>query len=167
MRWTVLVLVACASPRWERDRVRVDIRGGGPPGATEATGRAVETWAAALSEYGVALVVASPGEIVVEWVETATARWSHSFGTTVINWDPVAGGASAAHVSLRMDAPWSDVCVGVALDIEAAVAHEMGHALGLGHVDVAGATMQNAFEWCDVEKRDLSRADLVALAEIY
>jgi predicted Zn-dependent protease len=164
----VLVVAACAEPTWAPGVVRVEVRGIHAP-SEEATARAVATYAAALARYDVTLVVGAPGDIVVEWTPHAGAAYPGAVGFTRTEWDPISGHISSAHVQLRMDLPWTcdDACVSGHWDVEAAVAHELGHAIGLHHTGVAAATLYPEIPDCDVDKRDLHEDDLAALAALY
>ena len=51
--------------------------------------------------------------------------------------------------------------------IEDIAAHEFGHALGLGHSDVAGATMYPSVSSCNTGPRTLSADDIAGVLFIY
>ena len=51
--------------------------------------------------------------------------------------------------------------------VEDIAAHEFGHALGLGHSDVAGATMYPSVSSCDQSPRTLSADDIAGVLFIY
>ena len=56
---------------------------------------------------------------------------------------------------------------GRATDIASVSAHEVGHALGLGHSDVPGSTMWPSTGPGDISVRSLGRDDLEGACEIY
>lgn len=68
-----------------------------------------------------------------------------------------------------LDHPWSvsDVPPEGAVDLENTMTHELGHLLGLAHVETAEATMYARSGPGDVEKRDLASDDLRAICEVY
>jgi hypothetical protein len=45
--------------------------------------------------------------------------------------------------------------------------HEFGHALGLGHSDVATATMYPVISWCGMDMRSLDADDLAGIEKLY
>jgi hypothetical protein len=51
--------------------------------------------------------------------------------------------------------------------IEDVATHEFGHALGLGHSDVAGATMYPSISTCSQQSRSLDPDDIAAVRSIY
>ena len=53
------------------------------------------------------------------------------------------------------------------VDLQNALTHEFGHALGLGHLDDADATMYGTALTGEVSKRDLSEADEDAILGLY
>jgi Matrixin len=64
---------------------------------------------------------------------------------------------------------WNGVtgpCTGM-MDIEAIAAHELGHALGLGHSTVPGATMAPSTSTCNLAQRSLEEDDIEAVHSLY
>ena len=51
--------------------------------------------------------------------------------------------------------------------LEDATAHEFGHALGLGHSDLTGATMYPIMSWCSSSVRSLDPDDLAGIERLY
>lgn len=51
--------------------------------------------------------------------------------------------------------------------IEDVATHEFGHALGLGHSDVTGATMYPSISYCSQESRTLAADDIAAVLSLY
>lgn len=51
--------------------------------------------------------------------------------------------------------------------IEDIAAHEFGHALGLGHSDVAGATMYPTVSYCNTSPRSLHADDIAGVQSLY
>ena len=51
--------------------------------------------------------------------------------------------------------------------IEDVATHEFGHALGLGHSDVPGATMYPSISYCSQESRTLAGDDIAAVLSLY
>ncbi|HEY0370785.1 MAG TPA: matrixin family metalloprotease [Thermoanaerobaculia bacterium] len=52
-------------------------------------------------------------------------------------------------------------------DIDGIMAHEVGHVIGLGHSNVAGATMYPSVSACNTGNRSLSSDDLAARDDLY
>lgn len=53
------------------------------------------------------------------------------------------------------DVPWSTIGAPEALDVQNAVAHELGHAIGLDHVELPEATMDQVLQRGEIGKRSL------------
>jgi hypothetical protein len=51
--------------------------------------------------------------------------------------------------------------------IEDVIAHEGGHALGLGHSAVSSATMYASMGWCSMKQRTLDADDLAGVEKLY
>ena len=64
------------------------------------------------------------------------------------------------------DGPGTQLAPG-ALDIQGVVAHEFGHALGLGHSTVPGSTMYPALGGSGVEARSIETDDAAGLVAVY
>lgn len=52
-------------------------------------------------------------------------------------------------------------------NIESIMVHEVGHVLGIGHTDVAGATMYPSISSCNDSKRQIAQDDKDALDALY
>jgi hypothetical protein len=52
-------------------------------------------------------------------------------------------------------------------DIEGIMVHEVGHVIGIGHSNVAGATMYPTVSSCNTGNRSLAADDLAAAADLY
>jgi Matrixin len=74
-------------------------------------------------------------------------------------------------IRLCEDVLWDDgpgtVLAANALDIQGAVAHEYGHVLGLGHSNVAGATMFAALSGNGVAARSIEADDIAGVQFVY
>jgi len=51
--------------------------------------------------------------------------------------------------------------------IEDIAAHEFGHALGMGHSDIAGATMYPSVSYCNTANRTLDADDIAGVRTLY
>ena len=51
--------------------------------------------------------------------------------------------------------------------LQDALTHEFGHALGLGHSPVPGATMYPSMTWCSMDPRTLDADDLAGIETLY
>lgn len=156
-----LFLAACAGqPRWPAGDVSVEILEA-PPGSEAAVRRALATWNAALRPHDVVLVPRAKGDVLIRWSDEPRpyVAW------TVANYE--LGDLTSATVSIRRG-EWSlgEECKR-GYDLEATLAHELGHAIGLEHVADPGATMYALTEPCDTGKRDLSESDLQEMAALY
>jgi len=56
---------------------------------------------------------------------------------------------------------------GYGVYVEDVAAHELGHALGLLHTDVADATMVSGYAACSMDKRSLASDDVAGLQALY
>lgn len=52
-------------------------------------------------------------------------------------------------------------------DIEGIMVHEVGHVIGIGHSNVAGATMYPSISSCNTSARSLSSDDIAARDDLY
>jgi predicted Zn-dependent protease len=52
-------------------------------------------------------------------------------------------------------------------DVDGIMAHEVGHVIGLGHSNVAGATMYPSVSACNTGNRSLSSDDIAARDDLY
>ena len=80
------------------------------------------------------------------------------------------GGAGGWRIRLNEFYTWDDgpgAPVTNALDIQAIVTHEYGHALGLGHSSVAGSTMFAAFSGGALDARSIEADDIGGMQFIY
>ncbi len=60
----------------------------------------------------------------------------------------------------------NDGCSGE-YDIDGIMVHEVGHVIGIGHSDVAGATMYPSVSSCNINNRTLESDDLAAKNDLY
>jgi hypothetical protein len=60
----------------------------------------------------------------------------------------------------------STPCSGAAY-VEDVGTHELGHALGLKHSDVVGATMYAYYRWCDSQQRYIESDDRLGIQALY
>ncbi len=60
----------------------------------------------------------------------------------------------------------ADGCSGE-FDIEGIMVHEVGHVIGLGHSNVAGATMYPTVSSCNTANRSLEQDDIAAKNDLY
>jgi predicted Zn-dependent protease len=60
----------------------------------------------------------------------------------------------------------TDGCSGE-FDIDGVMVHEVGHVIGIGHSNVAGATMYPSVNACNINNRTLEADDRAAAADLY
>jgi hypothetical protein len=94
---------------------------------------------------------------------------SDSLARTRLSFDPQSGRAQRVTITVNVfDYRWS---VGVpcddAYDLEATLAHEIGHALGFRHSEDPEATMYTQPRPCERDRRDLAADDLAGIAALY
>ncbi len=169
--------------RWHRDRLQVGLVGELPPELDQA---AVQT--AVLQGFdvwcqvdGVGLEVEpmgyaggplpdapSQGEILVGFVMDGWTGPEDSPGITRLSYNAATGELVAALVLLNAESyQWStDGSVG--MDVQNVVAHEAGHALGMGHsIQVEEATMYPRTKEGETSKRDLHPDDMAGIQVLY
>jgi predicted Zn-dependent protease len=168
VRWAAGVVMAAqfgCSPveHWDCREVRVEVALVDPDWNAAAS-RAVATYAEALAPMGVDVTFGQPGEIAVVALPLGDMA-----GLTRVESDSATGSISSALVRLNTRPGWSagEECISGRLDVEAVVAHELGHAFGLQHSANPDATMYGTPEFCDVDKRTLHEEDVAALADLY
>ena len=159
------LLAAACSPaeRWNHE-VFVEVRLA-PAGWPEAAVRAVQTWQAALAPYGVHVQFGWPGDVLV----IAPSLGDTVALTNVVS-DVATGDILHAVVQLNRDtSAWSAAreCTGDRFDVEATVAHELGHAFGLQHTSDPDDTMFGDPLYCNVGARTLSAGDVAQIEAIY
>lgn len=149
----LLLLAACASPHWEGE-VRVRVEPGGPPWAALAVSGAVQEYAG----HGLSIRVAEPANVFVTWGTPPHV------GQTHLGWG-LDGEVESARIVMRRDLGWSngEPCSD-GFDLQTAVTHELGHALGIiGHSSDPAAVMYREVPFCPTTKRRLTPADLEML----
>lgn len=151
--------------------------------ATVVLAASAATWRAALADSAVSVVAASttatPANHVNDGVNTV--RWAMAQGDpdiergvlalTFVAYRASDGVVSDADVVLNaVDFAWTTDAASCmnAYDLESALTHELGHALGMAHsVGHADATMFATGEACEILKRDLSSDDVEGIVALY
>lgn len=73
-----------------------------------------------------------------------------------------------ATIFIDGDAPVGDASIDpAAVDLQSVLTHELGHALGIRHVEQPHATMFEAIDAGDTSRRELSPEDVDAARELY
>ena len=159
----------------------------GLPGVSPAAARAVTetsaaTWEISLVGTGVGISVAATtaaaaphvddGINTVRWaVDTADPDIEHGvLALTFVAYRVSDGVIEDADVVMNAaDFAWTTATTGcnAQYDLENALTHEVGHALGLAHSLNSRATMFATGVACEITKRDLTNDDLAGLDAIY
>ncbi|MEO8700933.1 MAG: matrixin family metalloprotease [Kofleriaceae bacterium] len=154
-----------------------------PDAAVRAVTAAVATWQAALVDSSISIALA--GDPAAPATHTndgvLTLRWAFDaddpdlepglLGQTFLAYR--TGDAQLVDADIVLNANdfvWTTDPTSCAneYDVESAVTHELGHALGLAHsIGHPEATMFATGDACDVAKRDLSADDTEGLDELY
>ncbi len=104
---------------------------------------------------------------VVELLDSAWPYEASSVGKTLLAFDQDTGEMLDADIALN-SAKYPFVTSGDGIDLVAVLTHEVGHALGLAHSDVAGATMQPETRGFGTsELRSLESDDRAGICAIY
>ena len=113
------------------------------------------------------------GENVVTFRESGWDDSSGALAITLSQWGGWGGALMDADIKFNgVHHSWANygdaqVPRGWAYDLSAVAAHEVGHALGLDHSGVAGATMWPSVGPADTEPRTLSADDIAGVCELY
>ena len=180
-----------ARVRWFEDQIffEVDIDGhvaGLPRGAAnDAALRALETWSSAGGPLLVGVVDdgehqgggderdgdgdGSRGMIQFSIDPSDRDVNGDSLARTRLSFDPDTGQAQNVSITVNaLDYRWAagDDCRDE-YDLEATLAHELGHALGLRHSSDPEATMFTRPKPCEHDRRDLAADDLAGIEALY
>src|SRR5690606_10118487 len=163
-----------AAVRWQKGRVRgaLALEADLLPGADQAARRALASWTEAGAPE---LVPADPDAGAIDLViRFATAADEESvvdgvLALTHLRYSAATGAIRSAEIEVNArDFAWAagDDCDD-AFDVQSTLTHEIGHALGLAHSEVPGATMATSPAPCDRSRRDLAEDDYLAIAALY
>lgn len=100
-------------------------------------------------------------------------RWphrssSHNVALTTTTFDPDTGELFDADIELNSaDFELTTGDEEVVFDLESVLVHEVGHFLGIGHTDVADATMLPSYVQGDTHLRSLEPDDVAAICALY
>jgi hypothetical protein len=153
----------------------VELTVDGDDALVEATLLATEAWVAAgapvtfkVSAGSVDHEAAYNGTPAVFYGERGDHKLGTAFGWSS-EWEP----ALIAELDIVIDPGFAyfldpQGLVGEeSFDLEAVMLHEIGHGLGLDHLESLGATMEPDIEPATTSKRSLEQADIAALREHY
>ncbi len=108
------------------------------------------------------------GNSIVTWQETGWVYGPSTIGITFTWFDGGNGVIGEADMLLNGDDyVWSTSGSSTAMDVEAIVAHEAGHYLGLGHTGVSEATMFATVADGETKKRSLHSDDINGGQHLY
>ncbi|MCI0585563.1 MAG: matrixin family metalloprotease [Planctomycetes bacterium] len=92
-------------------------------------------------------------------------------GVLAITLSPDAGGCMILFDDTQWvweDGPGAIACTGTSVDIQGVAAHQLGHALGLGHTFVLGATMQPTIDCAgSIARRSIEAPDVGGVRAAY
>lgn len=170
IKFCALLLVltcACVEHRWTHDVVVAPDFTGAPSWSDVALRRVVEEYDRVLAPFGVRVRMASPGEagcIAVEWSELRE-EYEGYLGYTDFSWG-LDGSLSSATIRMRPEGWAGDACA-AGHDLETALLHEMGHAVGLPHSGERASVMFPDVPGCPVLRRALGEIDTAVLRDLY
>jgi hypothetical protein len=143
------------------------------PAARKAALRAIQTWSGA----GGPVLSSAPSvpnrpHILIRFAMELSDPFpvAGRLALTRLRFDPDTGQIQRAEIAVNgFEFGWATGkrCRGVQYDLEATLAHEIGHALGLRHSTDPDATMATRPRPCDAKRRDLSMDDVNAIAALY
>ena len=166
------------SPRrtWASVPIRVDVYTGGNStlndgdGGVTATVGAIRAWSVVSSgttsqqavrgKAPATIMLNTNGKICTGSCLAATLTGYYT-GNTIYDAD-VYTNTRYSYTSSREN----DGCSGE-YDIDGIMVHEVGHVIGLGHSNVAGATMYPSVGACNIGNRTLEADDLAAMRDLY
>ncbi|MEM6925357.1 MAG: matrixin family metalloprotease [Myxococcota bacterium] len=82
-------------------------------------------------------------------------------------WTDEEGAVVQYDIHINATVAWSTTGAAEAYDLQAAITHEVGHVLGLGHSAVEDSTMFAKHELADVHRRELHDDDRAAARYLY
>lgn len=109
----------------------------------------------------------SDGSSIVTWIES---NWPYGPGTIAITWTYFFADGEIDEADMLMNGEdyfWTTSTGAADTDVQSITAHEAGHYLGLGHTDVASATMFATVDAGETSKRSLHADDIAGAEYIY
>lgn len=156
--------------RWRAFPVSVSVSAGDPDAATlnaafAVWGDADGSRARFRAEAPVARPRVSPDDVNVVYFDPAWP-WGEALAMTSA-WMTEDGEIVAFDIQIDPRAEWSTDGDGDGFDLEAAVVHELGHALGIEHSAVPEATMYASHGRGETWRRELHEDDVAAVSFLY
>lgn len=139
-----------------------------PAGAEDAIRAAFDTWASTGTAVYFDREDTDPGvdEQNVVWFDDE-GPFDEDVLATTESWSSDDGELVAFRIRVNPGVPWSTDGDPDAFDLQAAITHEIGHALGLDHSEHSAACMYGQHLPGDVFRRELHDDDVAAVRELY
>lgn len=176
LAWEVQTTDAGEAYHWSQmplPYVWVDEQAPGLPSLEAAIDGAFEAWA---SVDGSQIEILPQGGTATPQIaldDTHTVFFEHDWPVgdealaVATSWADAEGNVVAYDIRINATVPWSTTGAPAAFDLQAAVAHEVGHVLGLEHSETADATMYASHAMGEDWRQRLHEDDREAVRFLY